>query len=208
MNTTNRLKETILSEEGLLSHYKLIGFFGSSQEKKYFDDTDLVTIGDSNKHKELQKIIKNKFSKLGYKLIFFETIKKKPQKEENSILIHDLHYSSFENLYEKEWPDLINELKDSLVVIWGSSDKIHKVNVKEKDFYCIWLNWIKEVKSEKDYENFKSYILKILPKLYEKHKDLKLKSVGEKLILFLRKEEWKKEKREIESLLDVALNYA
>lgn len=205
MDILKKLKEIILSEKEILGHYELIGFFGSSQEKKDFKDIDIVTVGETKKHKELQKIIKSKFSKEGYKVIFFETIKKKPKKEENSILIHDLHYSSFENLYEKEWPDLINEIKDSLKVIYGSSDKIHKIKVTEKDFFCLWLNWVKEIKSKEEFNNFKSYIKKILPKLYQKHKDLKLKDVGEKIILFL-EQNWKKAKGDIEELLRTALN--
>jgi len=205
MDIVTKLKEIILSEEEILGHYKLIGFFGSSQEKKDFEDIDLVTIGEMEKHKELQKIIKSKFSKEGYKVIFFETIKKKPKKEENSILIHDLHYSSFENLYEKEWPDLINEIKDSLKVIYGSSDKIHKIKVTEKDFFCLWLDWVKEIKSKEEFNNFKSYIKKVIPKLYQKHEDLKLKETGDNIILFLEKD-WKSAKEEIEKLLRTALN--
>jgi len=205
MDIITKLKEIILSEEKILGHYKLVGFFGSSQEKKNFKDIDLVTIGENKKHKELQKIIKNKFSKEGYKVIFFETIKKKPKKEENSILIHDLHYYSFENLYEKEWPDLINEIKDSLKVVYGSSDKIRKIKVTKKDFFCLWLNWVKEIKSKEEFDNFKSYIIKILPKLYQKHRDLKLKGYGDKIILFL-EQDWKKSKEEIEKLLRTAIN--
>jgi len=205
MDIVTKLKEIILSEEEILGHYKLIGFFGSSQEKKDFEDIDLVTIGETEKHNELQKIIKAKFSKEGYKIIFFETIKKKPKKEENSILIHDLHYSSFENLYEKEWPDLINEIKDSLKVIYGSSDKIHKIKVTEKDFFCLWLDWVKEIKSKEEFNNFKSYIKKVISKLYQKHEDLKLKDIGDKIILFLEKD-WKSAKEDIEKLLRTALN--
>ena len=205
MDIIKKLKEIVLSEEEILGHYKLIGFFGSSQEKNYFEDIDLVTIGKIEKHRELQKIIKGKFSKEGYKVIFFETIKKKPKEEEHSILIHNLHYSSFENLYKKEWPDLINEIKDSLKVIYGSSDKIHKIEVTEKDFFCLWLDWVKEIKSSEEFENFKSYIIKILPKLYQKHKDLKLNIVGKQLILFL-EWDWKKSKENIKKLLRAALN--
>ena len=205
MDILKRLKEIILSEEEILGHYELIGFFGSSQEKKDFEDIDLVTIGETRKHIELQKIIKNKFSKEGYKVIFFETIKKKPKKEENSILIHDLHYSSFANLYKKEWPDLINEMVDSLRVFYGSSDKIQKIKVTEKNFFGLWLNWVKEIKSKEEFDNFKSYINKILPKLYKKHKDLKLTEAGDKIILFL-EQDWKIAKESIEQLLRTALN--
>jgi len=205
MDIINKLKEIILSEKELLKHYKLIGFFGSSQEKNDFEDIDIVTIGNDNKHKELQKIINDKFSKIGYNTIFFETIKKKPKNENNSILIHDLHYSSFENLYEKEWPDIINGIKDSLNIIYGSSDKIYKIKVIENDIYSPLLDWVKEIKSKNEFENFKDYIKKILPKIYKKHKDLKLKNVGSKIILFL-EQDWSKAKENIEKLLRKSFN--
>ncbi len=196
------LKEIILSRKELIKDYKLMGFFGSCLNSKDFFDIDLISIGKNKTHTLLKKEIKKELSKYPKKVIFFKSVKNEPtSKRRNEILIHDLHYSNLKNLYNKEWKDVINEIKLSSKVIYGSKNIIKFQEVDESYFYSLWLKWVMNIKSKKSYDNYKKYMLKIIPLLYHRHPKLKLKYTCNKIISVFNKKEWKESQKEIKNIL-------
>ncbi|MEK6875396.1 MAG: hypothetical protein AABX30_01815 [Nanoarchaeota archaeon] len=190
------LESTILSKKDLLKNYKLIGFFGSCLDSLDFFDIDLVSIGDNDTHRLLRKEIKEDLSKERIKVIFFKTVKKQPlSKKDNEILIHDLHYSNLQDLYKKEWKDIINEIKKSTKVIYGSKESIKEVKVSDGEFLSVLKKWVIGIKTNKDYIDFKNYIVKTNKKISEIHPNLKL--IISKLLKLLELDNYEIAKREL-----------
>jgi len=194
------LEQVILSKKELIKDYKLIGFFGSCLKGKYFD-IDLVTISQNKIHNLLRKEIKKELLKHNLKTIFFKSVKKQPvSKKKNEILIHDLHYSSLKNLIKKEWKDIINEIRMSCKVIYGSKGNIKEVKSLDEEFIEILLKWIKEIKNKYEYDKFKRYLIKSFLKIRTNHPSLK------KMYKLLKGRNWKVSIKKIRIFLLENLN--
>lgn len=198
--TLNLIIRVILSHKSLIKKYKLIGFFGTCIKPKGFFDIDLITIGNNKVHINLKNRLRKELAKKNLKMVFFKTVKRQPiSKNKNDVLIHDLHYSDLKELYKKEWKDVINEIKISAKVIYGSKKSIKTFKVYEKDFYSVWLKWVKKNKTKEDYSNFKRYIQKIIPLIYKRHPKLKIE--GRILKILKKQKNWKIANKEIISIL-------
>lgn len=190
-----------------IDNYKLIGVFGSIAEfrTKRFEDVDLITIGGNKVHKSFLKFFIKLLDKEGFTTTIFETIKYKPKKKnERHILIHDLHYKDIKDVLKREWKDIINEIREETKVLYGNGQTLKQlpsIEVTEKYFFQLWYDWVREIKNEQYFENFSSYIKRVVPKLIKTHPNLELKDTYLKMINLLSYKDWKISKRKISSLL-------
>ena len=202
LDFVNLLKEIINSNKELVKDYKLVGIFGSALEKDDPEDFDFLTIGNDQKHKNFLLILKHSIEKRGFEVIFFETIKKKPSKRgDNQILIHELHYSNINDFLEREWKSLVDYIKKKCLVLYGSKNEIPSLKIRERDIYLPLYEWIKNVKSKKEYSVFDYYLTKTIPFLYGFYPKLNLNNIFDRIVNILREEsDWKSQKRKIEHI--------
>ena len=178
----------VKSNKLIIKDYQLIALFGSVLDKNKTDDVDLVTIGNTKKHKLFINLIKKYFQNKGFEVIVFKTIKKKPEiKGKNIILIHNLHYPNIESLLDKEWLFIIRKIKLSSLVLYGSKKNIPLIKVKEKDIWYPYYKWVKKIKTKEDFRNFKIQLIKGLNYNYIDYPKLILKPKGNKILHLLNK---------------------
>ena len=204
MEITDILKTTIkeFRDNGKII---LIATFGSAIHKDVnsMDDFDLITICSKEIHEQFLKLfLKNLRKKFEVKV--FKTIINKPKKEnKNQILIHDLHYRSFNEL-NNEWKTVINDLKKEGICIYGDRNfkrKLKFYEIKEKDLTTPFLKWARKIKTIEQYDTFKRHLLKIIPSMMKKYPATKFDKLKKVKILLNRKDKWNKNLEKIKQTL-------
>ncbi|MBI2628912.1 hypothetical protein HYW74_02425 [Candidatus Pacearchaeota archaeon] len=181
------IERLIKSNEYVIKDYKLIALFGSVLKDNKYDDIDLVTIGNNKNHNVFLKIIKDYFETKGFKVIFFKTIKKKPDvKDKKEMFIHDLHYPNINYLLEKEWKSPIIQIKLQSRVLYGSKKGIPLIKLKERDLYYPYYVWCKEVNNKINFDRFQDNLIKIVPFYYKEYSYIRLSNLGYTLLKILR----------------------
>jgi len=197
--------EYIVKDFPHIENYKLIGIFGGlNQPLEERGDIDLITIGGNTVHKNFLIFLKNKLIELGFKPSIFQTTKQQTlKKNKKHILIHDLHYSSIQDLLKKEqdWKTVIIGIKKETYVLYGNRDLLNKIppiNIEIKDIIFPFKKWSKEIKNKKGFDIFithlEHYYKRILPKhtgVYSNIDFTKVKLFLKESIKMSKKYKWK-----------------
>ena len=127
---------------------------------------DLVSIGDNRIHIKFRDYLRKRFEEEGIKIKFFLTITEKPEADEKVLLVHDLHYSTINELLDKEWKIIINVMRKNLLVLYGNNiiRELTKQKISKKDLFLPFLKWIKNINNYNKYKLFEDYIITHLKK--------------------------------------------
>lgn len=180
----------------------MIGTIGSiNTSKKNIGDVDLVSISDSKTHLKFKEHLFKNFKENNIKIDFFATIKNKPNKESNVLLIHDLHYLDIDDLLKREWKTLINYMIGNLNILYGSNVlyNISKIKLSKEDLFKPVFNWVIIIDNYKKYTTFSEHFLKyILNDFYE----YGFEAYGNKIKKIIRSDgDWKYKLNEIKNIL-------
>ncbi len=199
-------KKAIESFENL-DKIELIATFGSITkfDNANFDDLDVITISDKRYHDDFISHLQNRFKKENFEPIVFKSILNQPKKKnEEILLLHDLHYYNLEDLLKKEWKTVLDAMRIELIVLHGDKNFSRKIIIPktlEKDIIDIIKNWVKNIFSKKEFDLFQKHWEKIIPRYIKRYDYLKLLNLREIQKLFNQKFSWNKKLEEIISLI-------
>lgn len=197
------LREFIEENPSLVTGYEFIGIYGSILEKADFRDIDFATLGNDDNHSEFMNSLKGWLEGKGYKVDVFKLARDEPEKEGDShLLIHDLHIPPRIEDNKLGWMDTANEIKRSSKTLYGSREAVPSFDMTVDDFYEFWYEWIRNVETEEDFENFTYYMRKIVPKLTELYPDLDLDKMGDEIKTVIDAEDWEDAKNKIERIIE------
>ncbi len=150
-----------------ISSVEFIGLFGSFiSSKSDFGDVDILIIAKKRVVSNFLTHLSRVFDDSGLNMVVFHSIVEKPNKSEDSVLIHTLNYPSLNSLLKNEWKPLLNYFRSNLKVLYGSKDfpnKIPYFKLSKKQLFKDVLKWLKSIDSEADFIDFKNYFIKLTP---------------------------------------------
>jgi len=207
------LKEAIRSFKNI-DKMDIIATFGDVKRLTRLNvyEIDLIIISNKKLHEEFTSHLQEQFKKELFKPIVFETIteihktltKKSKKQVKGHILIHDLNYRSISDLLKKEWKSVINSMKHRTKILYGDKkfpNKLPFLKISKEELLEGIIKWSKKIYSEEQFKIFKTYLLKIIPKLLKDYAYLDLSNLKDIQKLLNQKVSWDKKLKNVKIFL-------